>query len=67
MNPFSFLGPVFSAVASVFNWVTGRQNLNNTPEMQEAEKRKKDAEDDDEINRIIEKRDSDEAKKRTGV
>lgn len=34
----NFITAIFGAIGSVFNWITGKQDLNNTPDMKDRKK-----------------------------
>ena len=58
LNPFSTgLSSVCSAVAAVFNWITGRSNANNAQDVKDAKKGADEAAAVDKTNAAIEKRD----------
>lgn len=49
----SLISGIPAAITGVFNWMIGRQTLNNSPEMQANAQAKQDQEDSDRITRDI--------------
>ncbi len=58
------IGAFFSAIGSFFGWAKQRDAELNTPEMQANQKAKKQAKEDDEIQRENQNQDSDAAARR---
>ena len=52
-----YLTAICGAISSVFNYLTGRSNLNNTAEVQAAKKAQQEADAKKKLNDAIEKRD----------
>jgi hypothetical protein len=55
-----YLSGIFSAVAAVFNWVTGRNNANNASDVKAAKIGEEEASKVNQTNNAIEKRDTKE-------
>ena len=57
MNPLSWITAGLRALGEIFGFINRKADLNNTPEMKKSQEAQKEAENDDEIARIIRDRD----------
>lgn len=59
----NFIGPIFSAIASAFNWMTGRDQIKNSPAMQAAAAAKSEQAQVDKATKAIATQDTEEIRK----